>query len=128
MLDHGAQSLDEATEHPAVLVGNAAGIGACDFGLDVGCGFAEHDMLWSSRFTPRGIVGLNLSVDQLQAAAQLFPGRARLEVSLLAADAASVSPACRRMLLASLGARRKLDPEAMDYVLVRGRKPDALAA
>ena len=246
--DHGAQSLDEAAEHLAVLVGNAAGIGARDFVLDVGCGFAEHDMLWSSRFAPRGVVCLNLSVEQLQAATQLFPDRTRAGIFLLAADAvrlpfsdasfdavvsvesafhfrprtaflheaarvlrpggrlaladlcgidrrltlknriaetvgrafwqipkenlvpraayaeqlrsagfirvavdsiwhhvyprfadyalrrlhapdirARVSPVFRRMLLASLSARRKLDPEAMDYVLVCGRKPDAQA-
>ena len=244
--DHGAQSLDEAAEDLAVLVGSAAGIGARDFVLDVGCGFSEHDMLWSSRFAPRGIVGLNLSVDQLQMAAQLFPDRTRAGIFLLAADAvrlpfadasfdavlgvesafhfhprtafmheaarvlrpggrlvladlcgidrkltlrnrvaevvgrafwqipkenlvsrvtyaeqlraagfvrvavdsiwhqvyprfadyarrrlrapdirARVSPVFRRMLLASLSARRKLDPEAMDYVLACGRKPDA---
>lgn len=109
-------------------MGNAAGISACDFRLYVGCGFAEHDMLWYSRFAPRGVVGPELSVDQLQVAEQLFPDRARAGVFLLAADAARISSVFRRMLLASLGARRKLDPEAMDYVLVCGRKPNALAA
>ena len=38
-----------------------------------------------------------------------------------------VSPVFRRMLLASLSARRKLDPEAMDYVLACGCKPDTQA-
>jgi ubiquinone/menaquinone biosynthesis C-methylase UbiE len=37
--------------------------------------------------------------------------------------AARLSPVFRRMLMGSLGARRKLDPDAMDYVLARARKP-----
>jgi len=247
--DRGAQSLDEAAEHLAMLVAEAAGLTMGDFVLDVGCGFAEHAMLWSSRLSPRGVVGLNLSVEQLQSASQMFPDRARAGLLLLAGDAvclpfadasfdavlgvesafhfrprtaflreaarvlrpggrlvladlcgidrpltlknrlaevvgrafwqipkenlvsrrtyaeqlsaagfvrvavdsiwhqvyprfadyarrrlhatdvrARLSPVFRRMLIASLGARHKLDPEAMDYVLAYGRKPDTQAA
>jgi SAM-dependent methyltransferase len=36
---------------------------------------------------------------------------------------ARLNPVYRRMLAASLGARRTLDPEAMDYLLVRAVKP-----
>lgn len=39
--------------------------------------------------------------------------------------AARMNPVFRRMLATSLSARQRLDPEAMDYVLVAASKPDA---
>ena len=58
--DDGEQTLDGAAERLAVLVGDTAGISSHDFVLDVGCGFAEHDMLWAAHFKPHHVVAINI--------------------------------------------------------------------
>jgi len=68
-------------------VAQAADIGSGDTVLDVGCGFADHDMLWAKRLGPRQLVGVNVSAEQLAAAARLYPDRKTTGVCLLVADA-----------------------------------------
>src|SRR4029453_6715855 len=69
--DDGEETLDGAAEKLAVLVGPTAGIGPRDCVLDVGCGFAEHDILWAARFSPRRMVALNICCEQLAIASRM---------------------------------------------------------
>lgn len=85
--DEGEQTLDAAAEKLAMLVAATARIGPRDCVLDVGCGFAEHDILWRARFAPARVVALNICVEQLALAARLHPAEARDGVSLVAGDA-----------------------------------------
>jgi ubiquinone/menaquinone biosynthesis C-methylase UbiE len=80
-------SLDAAAESLAMQVTETAGIGSHDTVLDVGCGFAEHDMQWAARCTPNYLIVINISYEQLDMVARLHPRRAFAGVCLLAADA-----------------------------------------
>ncbi len=88
--DDGITSLDGAAENLALRVAEAAAIGPGQSVLDVGCGFAEHDMLWAKRFAPLQIVGVNICAEQLAAAARWFPDHRQNGLSLMAADAVSL--------------------------------------
>lgn len=85
--DDGADSLDAAAEGLAVRVAATAGIGGRDSVLDVGCGFAEHDMLWAKHFAPQRIVAVNVCTEQLVTAARMFPDLNEKNVHLVTADA-----------------------------------------
>lgn len=85
--EDGMDTLDVAAERLAMLVAESAGIGPRDAVLDVGCGFAEHDMLWAAHFAPQRLVAVNISSEQLAMAARLHPHRKLAGVCLLAADA-----------------------------------------
>ncbi|SNB60719.1 Ubiquinone/menaquinone biosynthesis C-methylase UbiE [Rhodoblastus acidophilus] len=63
-----ARTIDEACEAMVELVGKTAGIGSADDVVDVGFGFGEQDIYWTRRFAPRGIVGVNITPEQVQAA------------------------------------------------------------
>lgn len=85
--EEGTETLDAATERLAMLVAEAVDIGPRDTVLDVGCGFAEQDMLWARHFAPQHLIGVNISSEQLAVAARLHSQRKFAGVSLLAADA-----------------------------------------
>lgn len=61
-----ARSIDEACEALVTLVAEAAGMGPDDEVVDVGFGFADQDMLWTERFAPRHITGLNVTPIQVR--------------------------------------------------------------
>lgn len=83
----GTDTLDAAAEGLAMRVAETVSIGPGDTVLDVGCGFAEHDILWAARYAPQRLVAVNISPEQLAVAAQLHPNRARAGVHLVLADA-----------------------------------------
>src|SRR6266516_5296834 len=56
----GPQTLDEACEAMAKLLGDAAAFGPQDEVLDVGFGFGDQDLFWCENFSPRRIVGLDI--------------------------------------------------------------------
>ncbi len=85
--EDGTDTLDAAAECLAMRVAETANIGSRDAVLDVGCGFAEHGMLWAARCAPQHLIGVNISSEQLAMAAQFHPHRKRAGVCLLAADA-----------------------------------------
>ena len=63
-----ADTIDQACEALAALVGETAGIGPDDEVVDVGFGFADQDILWMQRFSPRRITGLNVTPSQVRLA------------------------------------------------------------
>ncbi len=63
-----ARTIDEACVDMAMLVANAAGVGASDKVVDVGFGFGDQDMLWMERLTPAHITGLNITTSQVKLA------------------------------------------------------------
>jgi len=67
-----ARTIDEACPALAALVAEAGGMGPADEVVDVGFGFADQDMLWAERYTPRHITGLNVTPLQVRL------GRARV--------------------------------------------------
>jgi cyclopropane fatty-acyl-phospholipid synthase-like methyltransferase len=69
------ETLDEACEAMARLVGERAGFGPGDQILDVGCGFADMDLFWSEVFQPARITGVNISRYQLQHARDTVAAR-----------------------------------------------------
>ena len=64
----GAADYDSACEALAGELGEAAKLAPGDRLLDVGFGFADQDLYWSSRFGCREIVGLNITPSQVEAA------------------------------------------------------------
>lgn len=63
-----ARTIDEACAALAALVAEAAEMGPADDVVDVGFGFADQDMLWMDRFSPRHITGLNVTPLQVRLA------------------------------------------------------------
>jgi len=63
-----AETLDEASEALAGLVGDAAHMDAHDEVLDVGFGFADQDIFWARAYRPRAIIGLNVTASQVERA------------------------------------------------------------
>lgn len=61
-----ARAYDEAGAALARKVGTTLGIGADDHVLDVGCGFADQDILWVDELRPRRITGINITASQVQ--------------------------------------------------------------
>lgn len=61
-----AQTIDQACEAMAMLVGEAAGLGPDDDVVDAGFGFADQDIVWMRRFGPRRIIGLNVTPRQVR--------------------------------------------------------------
>lgn len=64
----GPQTLDDASQALAELLGEMAYLGPDDEVLDVGFGFADQDLFWMDRFAPRRIAGLNLTPVQIAVA------------------------------------------------------------
>jgi ubiquinone/menaquinone biosynthesis C-methylase UbiE len=62
------QTLDDACDALAQLLGEAAQLHAGEQVLDVGFGFADQDIFWQEHFSPRQIVGLNVSPAQVAVA------------------------------------------------------------
>lgn len=56
-----ARGIEEACPALAMLLAEAARMGAADDVVDVGFGFADQDMVWARRFAPRSIIGLNVT-------------------------------------------------------------------
>jgi ubiquinone/menaquinone biosynthesis C-methylase UbiE len=63
-----ARTIDQACEALAALVAETAAMGPGDDVVDVGFGFADQDILWMKRFTPRHITGLNVTPSQVRLA------------------------------------------------------------
>jgi SAM-dependent methyltransferase len=63
-----ARTIDEACVAMASLLAETAAMGPADDVVDVGFGFAEQDILWTERFAPRHITGLNVTSSQVQLA------------------------------------------------------------
>ena len=85
--EDGTDTLDAAAECLAMRVAETANIGPRETVLDVGCGFAEHDILWAAHCGPQHVIGVNISFEQLALAAQLHPDSKHAGVCLLVADA-----------------------------------------
>jgi ubiquinone/menaquinone biosynthesis C-methylase UbiE len=60
-----ARTIDEACTAMANLIAETAAMGPADEVVDVGFGFAEQDILWTERFTPHHITGLNVTSSQV---------------------------------------------------------------
>ena len=138
------------------------GTDPCDAVLDVGCGFAEHNLLRSRVVHLNTLIGVNISSEQFAMDVHLDSHRKRARACLLGVDsvpgveyarqpqragfayipvksirhrvylcladhgyhrlhvpdaAARLSLVFRRMRLAGPGARHKLAPDEVDYVL-----------
>ena len=63
-----ARTIDEACEAMVDLVGRTAGITSDDEVVDVGFGFAEQDIYWTRRFSPKRIIGVNITPEQVRVA------------------------------------------------------------
>jgi ubiquinone/menaquinone biosynthesis C-methylase UbiE len=61
-----AETIDEACEALAALVAETAAMGPGDEVVDAGFGFADQDILWTRRFAPRRIIGLNVTPSQVR--------------------------------------------------------------
>jgi hypothetical protein len=111
--DDGEQTLDGAAERLAVLVGRAF--------WQIPCENLVPRITYADQLRATGFAGV--AVDSIWH--RVYPRFADYARRRLHAPdvVARLSPVLRRMLLASLGARRKLDPEAMDYVLASALKP-----
>jgi ubiquinone/menaquinone biosynthesis C-methylase UbiE len=72
--DHPA-TLDDAARALIRLVATVAGIGPADRIIDVGCGFADQDMLWVEEFGVRAIDAVNISGYQLRIAEKRIVAR-----------------------------------------------------
>lgn len=70
-----AHTYDSACEAMARLLGDAAQLNAEDAILDAGFGFADQDIYWVEQFSPRRIVGLNITPLQVDIAQQRVTGR-----------------------------------------------------
>lgn len=64
----GARSYDHACELLAKTLAEAAALGPDDALLDVGFGMADQDIYWAQVFSPRKIVGLNITASQVEVA------------------------------------------------------------
>jgi hypothetical protein len=130
----GPGCLDMAAEAMADLLARTASLSGEDEALDVGFGFAEgrsfwqipkenlyHAAIYRKKIEDCGFV----MVDMRSIWSDVYPpfvefARNRLKDRELAER---MNPLFRRMLMSSLKARRRLSPEAMDYVLVSAVKP-----
>jgi len=66
----GAKSYDDACQLLAKTLAEAAALGSDDELLDVGFGFADQDIYWAQVFSPKKIVGLNITASQVGLARQ----------------------------------------------------------
>ena len=64
----GEKTYDEACEKLAKVLADAVGLKAGEDHLDVGFGFADQDMYWARAYSPRRIVGLNITRSQVEKA------------------------------------------------------------
>ncbi len=64
----GAQGYDEACQALAHLLGKAAGLNPSDEVLDAGFGFGDQDLYWMAQFSPKHIVGLNITPSHVELA------------------------------------------------------------
>ncbi|MBC7431445.1 MAG: methyltransferase domain-containing protein [Rubritepida sp.] len=87
-----SRTIDEACAALAMLVADAAGMGPDDDVVDVGFGFADQDMLWMERVSPRQITGLNITPMQVRLARQRVRRRGMADRITLIEGSASAMP------------------------------------
>lgn len=87
-----ARNIDEACAALAMLVADAANMGPDDDVVDVGFGFADQDMLWMERISPRQITGLNITPMQVRLARQRVRRRGMADRITLIEGSASAMP------------------------------------
>jgi len=64
----GPTTYDGGCARLAEVLGEAAGLGPTDTVLDCGFGFGDQDLFWARRFSPRRIIGLNITASQVELA------------------------------------------------------------
>lgn len=69
-----ARNLDDACDALVRKVGASAALSADDVLLDVGFGFGDQDVLWWREFTPKRILGLNITASQVARARARIAG------------------------------------------------------
>lgn len=76
-----------------MLVADAAAMGPQDDVVDVGFGFADQDMLWMERLSPRHITGLNITPMQVRLARARVRRRGMAErITLIEGSATAMPP------------------------------------
>ncbi|MBB4199240.1 hypothetical protein CCR94_21035 [Rhodoblastus sphagnicola] len=92
-----ARTIDEACEAMVELVGQTAGLTSEDEVVDVGFGFAEQDIYWIRRFSPRRIIGVNITPEQVRVARERVRElglEARIDLREGSATATGLPDAC----------------------------------
>jgi erythromycin 3''-O-methyltransferase len=69
------RGMDEACEAMATLLAETARLTKEDRVLDVGFGFGDQDIFWMDRFSPKEIVGLNVTRSQVETARRRVAAR-----------------------------------------------------
>jgi erythromycin 3''-O-methyltransferase len=72
--DHPA-TLDDAARALIRLVATVAKLGPADRVIDIGCGFADQDLLWAEEYAVRSIDAVNISDYQLRVAEKRIAAR-----------------------------------------------------
>lgn len=93
----GAETLDDACEAMARLVGEVGQFSPADSILDAGFGFGDQDLFWASHFAPKKIVGINISPSQVDTARERVSERRTsgcIDFRLASATAIPFEDAC----------------------------------
>jgi len=86
------ETLDDACQALAELVGDVGKFGPQDHILDVGFGFGDQDMMWMQRFRPKLISGINISPYQVEIARKRVTEKAMLATIDLREGSATALP------------------------------------